>query len=52
MYKIWGDEFGEERGYDICEEDDGFGNIGTNKVECGGEDDNVGDIVDEAYPKY
>lgn len=41
-------ELGEEGGNDVGEEDDAFGDCGTDEVEGGGEDDYVEDVVDEA----
>jgi hypothetical protein len=43
--EVGGDEFGEEGGEDVGEEDDAFGNIGADKVEGCGEDDYVEDVV-------
>jgi hypothetical protein len=48
MYEVWSCKFREERGKDICEEDNGFGECWADEVESGREDNNVGDIVDEA----
>jgi hypothetical protein len=47
--EVWGDEFREEGWDDIGEKDNTFGDCGTNEVEGSGEDDNVGDIIDEAW---
>lgn len=47
MDKVRCDQLGEERGNDIGEEDDAFGD-GTDEVLGGGEDDHVEDIIDEA----
>lgn len=48
MNKIWSDELREKGRYHVCEQDDGFGDVGTNEVERGGEDDDIGHIVNEA----
>lgn len=47
MDEVGREEFGEEGGYDIAEEDDAFGNGWTDEVEGGGKDDNVEDVVYE-----
>lgn len=49
MYEVWGAELRQERGDDVAEEDDAFGDVGADEVEGGREDDNVEDIVDEAW---
>ena len=49
MDEVGGDELGEEGGDDVGQEDDAFGDGRTNKIEGGGEDDHVEDIVDEAW---
>ena len=48
MYEVRRAKLRQEGGYYIAEEDDAFGDIGTDEVKRGGEDDNVEDIVDEA----
>jgi hypothetical protein len=48
MDEVGGDEFCEERGEDISEEDGRLRDIGADEVEGCGEDYHVGDIVDEA----
>ena len=48
MDEVWRNEFREEGWDDIGEKDNTFGDCGTNEVEGSGEDDNVGDIIDEA----
>ena len=41
-------QLGDEGGEDVCEEDDGLGDVGADEIEGCGEDDNVEDIVYEA----
>lgn len=45
MDKVRRYELGDERGKDVGEEDDGFGDAGTDEVECCGEDYYVEDVV-------
>jgi hypothetical protein len=47
--EIRGAQLCNERGYDIGEEDDAFGDVGPDEIEGGGEDDHVEDVVDEAW---
>jgi hypothetical protein len=46
--EVWGDEFREKRWHDIGEQDHAFRDGGTNEIKGSREDDNVGDIIDEA----
>jgi hypothetical protein len=46
--EVWRNEFCEEGWDHIGEQDNTFRDGGTNKVKGSGEDDNVGDIIDEA----
>jgi hypothetical protein len=46
--EVWGDEFRDKGWDDIGEQDHAFRDCGTNEVEGCGEDDNVGNIIDEA----
>lgn len=48
MDEVGCDELREKGGEHICEKDNTLWDIGTDEVECSREDDNVGDIVDEA----
>ena len=48
MDEVRRNELREKRGEDIGEEDEAFGNGGTDEVDGCREDDNVGDIVDDA----
>lgn len=41
-------EFGEERGYDVAEQDDAFWDRRTNEIEGSGENDDIEDIVYES----
>jgi hypothetical protein len=43
--EIRGDQLGSEGGDYIRQEDDAFGDIRTDEVECCGEEDNVEDII-------
>ena len=49
MYEVRRAELCQEGGDHVTEEDDAFGDVGTDEVEGGGEDDNVEDIVDESW---
>ncbi|KAL8932466.1 MAG: hypothetical protein Q9211_006297, partial [Gyalolechia sp. 1 TL-2023] len=45
--EVGGDQFHEEGGDYVGEEDERFGDRGTDEVEGGGEDDYIQDVVDE-----
>ena len=49
MYEVWCAQLDEDRGDDVGEEDNAFGDIWTDEVEGGGENDHVEDIVNEAW---
>lgn len=49
MYEVGSDQLGEEGWEDVCKEDDAFGYGGADEIEGCGENDNVGDIIDETY---
>jgi hypothetical protein len=49
VYEVGRAELGQEGWYYICEKDDALGDVGADEVEGSGEDDNVEDIVDEAW---
>ena len=49
MDEVWGSELYACAGDDVGEENDGFRNGGSDEVEGCGEDDDVEDVVDEAY---
>lgn len=49
MDEVWRKEFREEGGHDISEEDNALGDVGTDEVEGGREDDDIDDIVYQAW---
>ena len=46
MDEVGRTELDAEGWYDIGEEDNSFRDIGSDKVECSGEDDHVKDVID------
>jgi hypothetical protein len=48
MHEVRRDELGEERGHDVAEEHDAFGDEGADEIEGSREDYYVEDIVYEA----
>jgi hypothetical protein len=49
VYKVRRNQFDKERGHHIGQENDTFWYSGTDKVERGGEDDDIENIVDETW---
>ena len=49
MDEVGSAQLGQEGRYHIGEEDDAFWHVGTDEIEGGREDDDVEDVVDEAF---
>ena len=49
VYKVWGDQLREKGRHNVGKEDDALWDAGTDEILCGRQDDDVEDIVDEAY---
>lgn len=49
MDEVGGGQLGQEGGEDVGEQDETLGDVGTDEVLGGGEDDDVQDIIDESF---
>lgn len=49
MDEVWRTQLHKEGGQDIGEQNDCLGDIRTDEIEGGGQDDHIEDIVDQTY---